>query len=173
MTTEEFEHIAVTLRPKLFRVAHSFFSDDGIAEDVVQETLMRLWLVRDRTDGTSGATALAVRMAKNICVSEWRKRKLRATTGLSAAITASDTRQGQTKPHAESQMEESDNRRILQQAISRLTIPEQRLFRMRHEADMEIGQIAAATGIQPRSVSAMLSAARRKLLAMIKQGGAL
>ncbi len=62
----------------------------------------------------------------------------------------------------------------LRQAVRQLKPAEQRLFRMRHEAEMDIQQIAAATGIGVRSVSAMLSTAKRKLQEiLIKKGGLL
>jgi DNA-directed RNA polymerase specialized sigma24 family protein len=50
---------------------------------------------------------------------------------------------------------------------------EQRLFRMRHEAEMDIQQISAVTGIGVRSVSAMLSTAKRKLLKILNPKGGL
>jgi DNA-directed RNA polymerase specialized sigma24 family protein len=42
---------------------------------------------------------------------------------------------------------------------------------MRYEAEMDIGQIAAATGVGERSVSAMLSTAKRKLQEILTQKG--
>ena len=61
----------------------------------------------------------------------------------------------------------------LQKAISQLKPAEQRLFRMRHEAEMDIQQISAVTGIGVRSVSAMLSTAKRKLLEILNPKGGL
>ena len=59
----------------------------------------------------------------------------------------------------------------LQKAVSLLKPTEQRLFRMRHEAEMDIQQISAVTGIGVRSVSAMLSTAKRKLLEILNTKG--
>ena len=59
----------------------------------------------------------------------------------------------------------------LRKAIGQLKPSEQRLFRMRYEAEMDIPQIVAATGIGERSVSAMLSTAKRKLSELYKKGG--
>jgi len=44
---------------------------------------------------------------------------------------------------------------------------------MRHEAEMDTAQIAAVTGIAPRSVSAMLSTAKRKLKDILNKKGGL
>lgn len=163
MTTEEFEYIARTLRPRLFSVGREFFGNDGMADDVAQEALTRLWLARSRIDTQTNVEALAVRMAKNICVSEWRKQKVRRNLDIG----------GETATHnsAQAEMDDRDNRLLLEKAMRRLTGTEQRLYRMRHETEMDIGQIAAVTGIQPRSISAILSAARHKLLDMLKKQG--
>jgi RNA polymerase sigma factor (sigma-70 family) len=61
----------------------------------------------------------------------------------------------------------------LKRAVSQLKPAEQRLFRMRHEAEMDIQQISAVTGIGVRSVSAMLSTAKRKLLKILNPKGGL
>ena len=42
MTQQEFEHIAQQLRPKLLNIGRQFFNDEDYAEDIAQETLMRL-----------------------------------------------------------------------------------------------------------------------------------
>ncbi|NPD90758.1 RNA polymerase sigma factor [Xylanibacter muris] len=159
MTEKEFEHIIHVLRPKVYSIGKAFFNDCDMADDVAQEVLMRLWGMRDRIDAGLGAEALAVRMAKNVCVSEWRRQNTRKTAaGYSGTYTAQQTT-----------LEENDNRRILEQAIGRLTKTEQRLYRMRHEMSMDIAEISAVTGTSPRSISAMLSTARRKLLDMIRK----
>lgn len=159
MTRQEFEHIAHELRPRLLRIGRDFFGRDDLAEDVAQETLMRLWMLRERLDFQLGIEALAVRMAKNLCVSEWRKQKIRQGTPLQPDIPAREN------IHQAIELKEDLER--LRRAIDRLTPTERRLFRMRYEAEMDIGQVTTLTGIAPRSVSAMLSAAKRKILEML------
>ena len=165
MTPEEFEHIARKLRPKLNSIGLDFFSDRDMADDVTQEVLMRLWIMRERIAIRLGVEALASRMAKNICVSEWRKRKTRISSDTSGPPV-----DGYQQPTA---MEDSDNRRLLENAISRLTPTEARLYRMRHLSDMDLAEMETVTGIKSRSISAMLSTARRKLLEAIRQQGGL
>ncbi len=47
MTREAFEHIAQELRPRLLGIGRRFFHKEETAEDIAQETLMRLWMVRE------------------------------------------------------------------------------------------------------------------------------
>ena len=163
MTRQAFEHIAPQLRPRLKDIAQRFFGDEDKAEDIAQETLMRLWLLRDRIASQADIGPLAVRMAKNLCVSEWRKQQVRQGQAVQVEFVA----------HCDIQrdVELKEDIDRLRQAVNQLKPAEQRLFRMRYEAEMDIGQIAAATGIGERSVSAMLSTAKRKLQEILTQKG--
>lgn len=163
MTRQAFEHIAPQLRPRLKDIAQRFFGDEDKAEDIAQETLMRLWLLRDRIAPQADIGPLAVRMAKNLCVSEWRKQQVRQGQAVQVEFVA----------HCDIQrdVELKEDIDRLRQAVNQLKPAEQRLFRMRYEAEMDIGQIAAATGVGERSVSAMLSTAKRKLQEILTQEG--
>lgn len=162
MTEKEFEHIAQRMRSQLIKIGSSFFANEAQAEDAAQESLIRLWLLRDRVGDTTHAEALLVRMTKNICVDTWRRQQLEKTL-VSDSILAPNTQP----------MADDDNTRMLQIAISHLPPSEQRLFRMRQELDMDIQQIAATTGIHPRSVSAIISNARKNIIEQLKKGGIL
>lgn len=165
MTRQAFEHIAPQLRPRLKDIAQRFFGDEDKAEDIAQETLMRLWLLRDRIAPQADIGPLAVRMAKNLCVSEWRKQQVRQGQAVQVEFVA----------HCDIQrdVELKEDIDRLRQAVNQLKPAEQRLFRMRYEAEMDIGQIAAATGVGERSVSAMLSTAKRKLQKILTRKGGL
>jgi RNA polymerase sigma factor (sigma-70 family) len=165
MTRQAFEHIVHELRPRLKDIAQRFFGDEDKAEDIAQETLMRLWLLRDRIAPQADIGPLAVRMAKNLCVSEWRKQQVRQGQAVQVEFVA----------HCDIQrdVELKEDIDRLRQAVNQLKPAEQRLFRMRYEAEMDIGQIAAATGVGERSVSAMLSTAKRKLQEILTRKGGL
>jgi len=163
MTTQEYEETAHKMRTQLLQLGRQFFNDEELAADAVQEALLRLWLLRERVSSTSHARALLVRMTKNVCVSEWRRRQRQGAVpadGLCGLLSE------EIQP-----MADDDNQRFLQLAIRTLTPQEQRLFRMRHELEMDVPQIAAATGLMARSVSAIVSTARHKIVEQLKIGG--
>ena len=165
MTTQEYEEIAHRMRPRLMQLGLSFFQDGEQAADAVQEALLRLWLLRERVSDISHAEALLIKMTKNVCVSEWRHRQRQGLLTVE--------RMGFVLTEESLPMAEDDNVRLLQQAIATLSPIEQRLFRMRHELGMDVAQIAAATGLQPRSVSTVVSKARHKIVEQLKKGGIL
>ena len=165
MTKQEFEHIAQQLRPQLLKIGRQFFSDNDSAEDIAQETLMRLWQLRERIEQQIGIEPKAIRMAKNLCISEWRKQQVRMASGGLQEQMEEET--------ISRQLEANEAIAQLRLALKRLKPAEQRLFRMRHEMEMDIAEISVVTGITPRSISAMLSTAKRKLLEILNPKGGL
>ena len=164
MTQQEFEHIGQQLRPLLLHIGQQFFGNSDNAEDIAQETLMRLWQLRDRIEQKVELEPLAIRMAKNLCISEWRRRQVRNSVSLSK-------QEAITNETISRQLEANEAIAQLRSALTRLKPTEQRLFRMRHELEMDITEISAVTGIAPRSVSAMLSTAKRKLSEILNPKG--
>ena len=77
MTEEQYITHVDSLRPLLLRVGREFFRNEEEAEDISQETLLRLWLLRDRLPEGNELRALALRIARNVCVSQWRRQQLR------------------------------------------------------------------------------------------------
>ena len=68
-------------------------------------------------------------------------------------------------------LEESELKEALRRATGTLRRSEKRLWRMFAEAQMDTREIAIATGINARTVSAMLSHARHIIYNMLKKGG--
>ena len=165
MTTIEYEEIVQRMRPRLVKLGGTFFRNDEQAADAVQEALLRLWLLRERVNDEDYAEALLIRMTKNVCVSEWRRRQKHGVMSIEeSSRILSDERQP---------MADDDNQRLLQAAIRTLSSQEQQLFRMRQKMGMDIPQIAAVTGLLPRSVSHVVSVARSKIVEQLKRKGIL
>ena len=147
------------------KLGYSFFSDQEMAADAAQEALLRLWLLREQVADSSHAEALLIRITKNVCVSEWRRKQ---KMGFMPSLETNHVLAEEMQP-----MADDDNTRLLASAIQSLTPTEQRLFRMRHELEMDIPQISAVTGLLPRSISQVVSVARRKIMEKLKKGGIL
>ena len=147
------------------KLGYSFFSDQEMAADAAQEALLRFWLLREQVADSSHAEALLVRITKNVCVSEWRRKQ---KMGFLPTLETGNILAEEMQP-----MADDDNARLLASAIQSLTPTEQQLFRMRHELEMDIPQISAVTGLLPRSVSQVVSVARRKIIEKLKKGGIL
>ena len=166
MEHSEFARLAPALRTKAKAVAADFFSSAEQAEDVAQETIIRLWKAWPSLSSPLDAERLAVRIAKHECINVWRKEQRRPHTSLSIALE--ETR---TAPDDGHSLEESELTEAIRQATQTLRRSEGRLWRMFAEAGMATNEIAIATGINVRTVSSMLSHARKHIFNVLKEGG--
>ena len=155
MTQTEFEHLLLKTRDEMMRVAMSFFHNREDAEDVVQEVCVRMlergWKSGDNTE------ALLIKATKNLCVSVWRRQKLRETEPLIMPSEAS----------ADTPLLQQEQRKQLEQAIAELTPSEQRFIRMKGE-ELSIEEMAEQTGVSKRTASTMLWQAKKRLLTFLK-----
>ena len=155
MTQTEFEHLLLQTRDKMMLVAMSFFHNREDAEDVVQEVCMRMlergWKSGDNTE------ALLIKATKNLCVSVWRRQKLRETEPLIMPSEAS----------ADTPLLQQEQRKQLEQAIAELTPSEQRFIRMKGE-ELSIEEMAEQIGVSKRTASTMLWQAKKRLLTFLK-----
>lgn len=139
--------------------AMSFFHNREDAEDVVQEVCMRMlergWQNGDNTE------ALLIKATKNLCVSVWRRQKLRQQT---SPFTPPLEGTGEA---ADAPLLQQEQRKQLEQAIQRLTPSEQRIIRMKGE-ELSLNEIAEQTGISKRTASTMLWQAKKRLLTILK-----
>ena len=160
MTQTEFEHKLIGMRPQMLRVAMDFFHNEEDAEDVVQEVYVRM-LKRGWRQGDN-VEALGIRATKNLCVSVWRRQRLRESEPLesvpeSAGHDSAATPLLNGARHAE-----------IENAIRKLPPSEQRLIRMKHQDDMPLEDIAKVTAMSRRPPSTIISSAKKHLLKLIK-----
>ena len=162
MTRSEFEHIAPQLRQRVLEVCLGFFGSRQDAEDAAQETMVQLWRNCEHIDTERNVEALAVRVAKNCCISLYRKQHQ------SVDIDMQLLQQLEADDSPQAQLEAEDMQRMLAEAMSQLKPRERQLFEMRHTDDLTTEEIAAQTGIPKTSVAAMVSAARRKVIIALR-----
>ena len=155
MSPQEFENIVPELRLLMVKVGCDFFGNQTDAEDVAQEGLIRLWNFCERLDARRNMEALAIRVAKNVCVETFRKRS-------NNTITLDDRLEDNTT--ADANLDAEDTQHKIDEAIERLSPREQELFRKRHIEGHTAEEIANETGIPKPSVKRIISMAKRKLI---------
>lgn len=157
MTREEFEHFAREQRSTLFDIGRHFFGDDDDADDVAQETLLRLWMIRDEVDMETNVVGLVRKIARNYCISRWRKNAHILAEDLNELISCPEDVTPQTI------LEERENRIRLQQAVNHLQPAYRRLFLMKQETSADVDQMAVITGLTVHTIQTMLACARKQL----------
>ena len=73
MTQNEFEHIAKTIRAQAVNVSQCCGADSVGAEDIAQDTMLKLWMIHDTLSGQKEMRALAVTIAKRLTIDSHRR----------------------------------------------------------------------------------------------------
>ena len=167
MTRTEFEQIAAQLRQKVLKTGLDFFGNREDAEDAAQDTMVQLWRYLEHIDAERNVEALAVRVAKNCCVSMYRKSLPQPLPKRGENYPALFQEEGEASP--QEQLEAKDTQRMLDETLSLLKPRERQLFDMRALMGLSIDEITQQTGIAKPSVTAMVSAARKKVFTELKR----
>ena len=163
MTQSEFEHIAQELRSQMLKVALDFFGSQDDAEDVAQDAMVQLWRYCERIDSGHSVTGLAIKVAKNCCISLYRKRQHAKQQSLED-ISPKAMYQADSSGSAQEHLEAADTQRMMDEVVALLKPRERQLFEMRQTEGLSTEDIAEQTGIPKTSVAVMLSTARKKVL---------
>lgn len=153
MTGQEFKQMVERMRPRLMLMGREFFGSDTEAEEVVQETWLRAWNVRDKVTLTD---AYVMRIARNCCVSMWRgqREEVELADESGAAVT-------EVTPQEE--MEERENSEWLQSRLQRLPQAEREVWQMFYDEGLTVDEIAEARGITVGTVRKTISNVRSTL----------
>ena len=149
----EFAQIEKRLRPRLMQMGREFFGSNTEAEEVVQETWLRAWNVRDRVELTD---AYILRIARNVCVNMWRghRTQVELVDEDSTAIT-------EVTPQEEA--EERENSEWLASRLQRLPQTEREVWQMFYDEGLTVDEIAEARGITVGTVRKTISNVRSTL----------
>ena len=158
MSPKEFENIVPALRPLMVKVGRDFFGNRTDADDVAQEGLIRLWRYCERLNAERNMEALAIKVAKNVCVEIYRRRN-NLTVTLESNIESNET-----YASADASIEAGETQQKIDEAMERLSPRERELLRKRHIEGHTAEDIAQETGIPKPSVKSMISMAKKKLI---------
>mgnify|MGYP002317232873 CR=1 FL=1 len=144
------------LRPLTVQVGYRFFGNRNDAEDVAQDALLRLWTYCEQLDAERNMEALAIMVAKNICVEKYKRKQI----GIAEANQDIEAGEG---------IRAQETLMLIDTAIKSLSPRQQQLVRRRYIEDHSAEEIAAETGIPKPSVKSMLSTAKSKLIKILKK----
>ncbi len=146
--------------PRVFALARRMLGDRAEAEDVTQETMLRLWRlageweVRDAALGT-----WLYRVASNLCIDRLRRRREVVSDAL---IEAEDQ-----APGALARLEDDDRAAALQAALALLPDRQRLALVLRHFEDRSNPEIAEILDTSVEAVESLLGRGRRELAARL------
>lgn len=161
MTDNEFIGQAASLRALAMNRARGYALADEDVEDIAQDALLKMWAMRADILSVPQAVRLATVITEHLAVDHFRNQN---TMPLSR--NHESTLQAQMP---DARMEDNENEVWLLRQLRQLPTKEYQVLHMRHVERKTTADIAAILGISPRSVSTLLSRARRKLGEALKQ----
>ena len=135
MELETFKITVLPLREKLINISWRMIEDRSDAEDIVQETFLKLWQIREKLDGYNSVEALAVQVVKNLALDKLKQHR---PEGTDIALLSLDS--GTRNPAEE--LEQHDTVARIRWLISKLPSLQQTIIRMKDVEGYELAEIA-------------------------------
>ena len=157
MEREAFCILANQMRADILSLSRRFLREESEAEDNVQDTLLRLWTIREKLDEVRSVQALTYAICKNLCVSKLRKRKV-IPMELNEEIRLISTHDSAWM------LEEKENAQWLEDNIAELPFSQMQILRMSQQDGLGNNEIAEVLGISEVTVRTALCKARKNLL---------
>ena len=154
MEEGEYRAAAEALRPMLVETARSYLRDTAAAEDMAQETLIRMWQMHDALH--SPVEALARTIVRNLALDYLRRRK--PLTDI-----------GETDIAAEETDTDHERYRRIMSIIATLPALQQTVLRLRLTEGREYAEIAELTGKKQTALRKIVSRARFRILTIYNE----
>ena len=145
MTTEAFQQQAVELRKQLVSIAHKYMGNTDEAEDIAQDAMVKLWLMREQL--TLPIAGMASIVTRNLCIDALRKKH--QTIDIAQLPDEADF------------SDDGEQIEQLLKVIDSLPSTQRTILRMRHLQGMEMREIALVLGSTEVAVRKTLSRARK------------
>lgn len=159
MTEQAYKEMVERMRPRLMQMGREFFGSDTEAEEVVQETCIRAWNVRNKAPLTD---AYLMRIARNCCVSMWRGQRVEVEL-------ADDSHAAITEVTPQEEVEERENSEWLRGRLRRLPKAEREVWQLFYDEGLTVEEIAEARGISVASVRNTISSVRNTLRTALRR----
>lgn len=149
------------IAPRLFSFCQRLLRDSGEAEDVVQESMLRLWRIAPEWEpGRAQVTTWVFRVASNLCTDRLRKRR---SVGLDEAPEIIDD-----SPSVEAQIIARQRMAALDRALSTLPERQRQAVVLRHIEGMTNPEIAEILETSVEAVESLTARGKRALAAALK-----
>lgn len=159
-----FELLVSRYQGKVFRLAMSYVRNAADAEDLAQETFVRLWRALPMYDGRASLSTWCYAIARNTCLSELRRRRSRPTSPLDETAEPRCTEPPETPPAA-------DLRLDCATLLEALPETQRQVVRLFYLEDRSYDEVSALLGMPLNTVRSHLHRARRRLALLLGARG--
>ena len=159
MEQSEFERDAPVWRELAYNAGLAYGATPDEAEDVAQDTLLKLWAMRAELEQYRSVTGLTRVIARNLTIDLHRHRRTIRLDELPSDLSVSDR-------FADSEIISREEERRLNQRLSQLPPRQHQVLVMRQVEHRSYEEIAVLLGIEVSSAKVLLSRARKWLYSM-------
>lgn len=163
MDASQFKSTFLPYYQKLYTVAWRLTGNAQSAEDLVQETFLKLWTRRGQILINKNAGAYAITLLRNVYYDTLRSRKIEETEADigQMRLTAGEDPARQIEAH--------DEYARLRCLIAGLPDPQGRIMAMRDLEGLPYNEISRETGLTEVNIRSILSRARRRIRELLKE----
>lgn len=153
-----FRDDVLPLKDKLFRLAYRITLDKAEAEDIVQDTLIRVWNKRDEWHTLESIEAYCLVIAKNLAIDRSEKKETQNLTITTEISESSFEKEG---PH--SQLVYKEQMELIDRLINELPEKQRIIIQLRDIEGESYKKIASLLGLSEEQVKVNLFRARQKI----------
>ena len=158
MDANDFKRIFLPYHKRLYQVAYRLMGNALDAEDMVQETFLKLWKKREELPpNIENMEAYCITLIKNICFDALRSSRLQEDNRTPDVLNIAGER------NLMHDIEVKDEMNQVKQIISTLPKKQQQVIVMRDINDCSIEDIEQATGLSAVNIRVLLSRTRKKI----------
>lgn len=162
MTHPEFKARFLPCYQKLYRIAYRYMGNACDAEDMVQNTYLKLWEKQDFLEGVENDEAYAVTTLKHLCLDK-----------LKAPLVQTDDSglvgESSPEPPPDQALEQKEEMKIVMRIISELPEQQRQVVLMRHFEEKSTEEIERETGLSNVNIRVLLSRARKTIKELFTQ----
>ena len=162
MQASDFKQLFLPCHRKLFSVAYRLMGNAQAAEDMVQETFLKLWMQRDKMEKVDNPEAYSITVLRRIFYDKMRAGHLQEVDKDVGSLQVSSSQ------NISKQLEEADEYQRVRLLINHLPEPQARIMLMRDIEDRSFDEISIETGLTEVNIRSILSRARKKIREQIK-----
>lgn len=155
-----FQNDILPLKNELYRLALRITLNPAEAEDVVQETMIKIWNRRDQWDEIESIEAFSLTICRNLALDKMRKTEGQNQSLDEVAVDAPD-RSYSSNP--EEQAMQQDRIELIRQLIGQLPEKQRTAMQLRDFEGKSYKEIAAIMGISEEQVKVNIFRARQAI----------
>jgi len=162
-----FRQLYVTLKPVLFGYIFKLTKSQEAVREIVQESMFRLWIGRDKLPEIAHPRAWLLKLVSNECLRYFRKNGLQKR--LMGALQQQDT--DGLSDDTEMELSYRETRRLIESAVATLSPRQREIFRLSRDNGLRIPEIAAQLGLSESYVKKTLILALHSIRQQLIKAG--